>query len=470
LALLGCPKPNAVALEYAVALDGTLPSMALDDSRDVYIAGNFYGTVGNKLTSAGRSDVIIQRLNSAGEVVWAKSMGGPSLDAPSAVALDSTDSLYVTGRFRATADFDPGPGQANLTAVGTDDIFVVKLDTSGQLIWARAIGGEGKVESYDIAVDASGNAYITGDFEDTADFDPGPGTAELTSVDDTDIFVCKLNSSGDFVWAKRLGGDSLDRAYEITVGPSNYVYFCGQMNSVGARIFTAKMNAVGDVLWSSSPGQLSKNDAYGWAFGLAVDDSGNVYATGSFSGTVEFDPGNGGATFTSVDEGDGSDMFVLKYDTMGQLIWARVIAGPGLERGNSVAVNTEGGVYTTGLFANMTDFDPGPGVVMRTSATRPYVPPVILGKKSYNPIHDGVEDTFDVFVCKLNAAGEFLWVHTPGGEGLDLGETVAVDDSGAVFTTGMFGKTVDFDPSFHNTNLVAEEYREIFLSKLVPSS
>ena len=131
-------------------------------------------------------------------------------DEGTAVALDSLDNVYITGFFSRMADFDPGPGTHNLMSNGYQDIFVSKLDSSGNFMWATQFGGDySRGFGFDIAVDGLGNVYTVGGFRGTVDFDPGSGTYNLTSVGDSDIFVSKLDSEGDFIWASQMGGSNV---------------------------------------------------------------------------------------------------------------------------------------------------------------------------------------------------------------------------------------------------------------------
>ena len=100
---------------------------------------------------------------------WAKNMGGTNLDSGYAMAIDGGGNVYTTGIFSGTADFDPGAGIHNLTSVGSYDIFISKLDVNGNFVWAKSMGGTGYDLGGAIAVDVSGNLYITGSFSGTAD-------------------------------------------------------------------------------------------------------------------------------------------------------------------------------------------------------------------------------------------------------------------------------------------------------------
>ncbi|MBK8617477.1 MAG: SBBP repeat-containing protein [Anaerolineales bacterium] len=214
--------------------DGT--SVAVDSSGNVYTTGWFIGTadfdpgVGTAdLTAAGLADVFVSKLDRNGNFVWAKGMGGAGTDAGSSITVDSNGSVYTTGNYAGLSDFDPGPGVADLTATGLADVFVSKLDSNGNFVWAKSMGGEIYDRGAGIAVDSSGNIYTTGAFTTgsyvlNADFDPGPDTAYLTSAGQQDIFISKLDSNGNYVWAKSMGGTDYDYANGISVDSRKCLY------------------------------------------------------------------------------------------------------------------------------------------------------------------------------------------------------------------------------------------------------
>ena len=288
-------------------------SIAVDSSGNVYTTGIFMNFVdfdpgAGEFILNGRS--FVSKLNSLGAFVWAVSLEESSSES---VVVDSSGNVYTTGQFSGTVDFDPGAGTTNLTSAGVGDIFVSKLNSLGAFVWAKRLGGTSQDWGKSVAVDSSGNVYTTGYFNETADFDPGAGTANLISAQIGDVvFVSKLNSTGDFVWAKQFNGD---------------------------------------------PGQ------HGYA--IKVDSSGNVYTAGYFQGTVDFDPGAGTANLT----GTGSnDVFVSKLDSTGVFVWAKKLGSNGFNIAYSVAVDSTGNVYTTGRFEGTGDFDPGAGTANLVSA------------------------------------------------------------------------------------------------------
>ena len=148
------------------------------------------------------------------------------------ISVDGSGNVYTTGYFGVTLDFDPGSGTVNLTPNGYRDVFIQKLDSSGNFVWAKSFGGTGFDSGNSISIDGSGNVYTTGYFEGTVDFDSGSGTLNLTSNGNRDVFIQKLTSSGNLVWAKSFGGSSTDFATSISLDGSGNVYTAGSFRSI----------------------------------------------------------------------------------------------------------------------------------------------------------------------------------------------------------------------------------------------
>ncbi|TAN58007.1 MAG: DUF4347 domain-containing protein [Rhodospirillales bacterium] len=435
-----------------------------DADGNIYVVGSFSGTIDfdpgagvTALTSnEGKSDIFVLKLDSTGALVWAKAMGGTSNDFGNGIAVDEAGNVYVTGYFSGTGDFDPGAGTTTLTSAGVSDVFALKLNSSGALVWAKAMGGTAADQGKDIAVDGSGNVYITGNFDGTADFDPGTGTSTLTSAGISDIFVLKLNASGALVWAKAMGSTSSDDANAIAVEGSGNVYTIGvfsgtvdfdpgtgttALTSMGGAsdIFIQKLDSTGTLVWAKAMGGTNSDTGTG----IALDGSGNVYTTGSFYGTVDFDPGTGTTALTSM---GGPDIFVQKLDSTGALIWAKAMGGNVIDNGYDIAVDGSGNVYTTGSFYGTVDFDPGTGTTALTSA-----------------------GNTDIFVQKLDSTGSLVWAKAMGGTGNDVGSGIAVTNSGRAYFAGSFTNTADFDPGPETQTLVGGSNTGFFVSTLYSS-
>ncbi|OFX17374.1 MAG: hypothetical protein A2033_15180 [Bacteroidetes bacterium GWA2_31_9] len=295
-------------------------SLIMDDSANVYITGEFIniadfdpGLGTFNLTSAlpSASDIFILKLDFAGNFIWAKRLGGNNTDSGYSIALDDLSNVYTTGVFKSTADFNPGTETYNLTPVGYFDIFISKLDASGNYIWAKQIGGSGWDYAYSITVDAFGSIYTTGNFQTTADFDTGVDTFNLTAIGGADCFISKLDSSGNFLWAKQIGETASNQGSDI-----------------------------------------------------ATDIEGNVYTTGNFYNIVDFDPGEEAFNQTSF---GNSDIFISKLNSSGNFIWAKQMGGSFVDAGNSIVVDVLGNVYTSGYFNETADFDTGAGFFNLTS-------------------------------------------------------------------------------------------------------
>ena len=219
-----------------------------------------------------------------GDFVWARHLGGDGDDTATGIAVDGVGNVYTVG-ICPGGDLDPGPGTFELGS----SKFLLKLDRNGNFVWAKALAGM----HHSIVVDPMGNLIVSGSFTGTEDFDPGPGTLELTSAGMSDMYVCKFDAGGSLIWARQMGG-------------------------VGNE---------GDV----QPG-------------LATDSAGNVYTTSAFSGPSDFDPGAGTFELT------GSGAFVSKLDTNGDFVWAAAFTG--WATGHSVAVDGGGNVYCAGNYSD----------------------------------------------------------------------------------------------------------------------
>ncbi len=434
-------------------------SITVDASGNVYTTGYFSETADfdpgagtANLISAGAFDIFVQKLDANGNFVWAKSFGGSTQDRGNSITVDVSGNVYTTGYFEGTVDFDPGTGTANLTSLGGNEIFIQKLDASGNFIWAKSFGASSTDAGQSITVDASGNVYTTGNFQGTIDFDPGAGTAILISAGAFDFFVQKLDASGNFIWAKSFGGSSSDQVRSCTVDASGNIYTTGtfqgtadfdpgsgtaNLSSAGGNdIFVQKLDASGNFIWVKSFGS-SSND-YGYS--ITTDAFGNVYTTGTFCETVDFEMGAGTVNLTS--EGE-TDVFVQKIDSFGNLIWAKSFGGNSSDFGLSITVDNSGNVYTTGGFHFSVDFDPGAGTANLNSV---FIYP-------------------DIFIQKLDASGNFIWVKSFHGMSYDVGTSITVHISGNVYTTGYFLGTVNFGLGT-GTTLTSIGGNDVFVHKI----
>jgi hypothetical protein len=437
-------------------------AIAQDGDGNVYITGHFYGTVDFdpgagvvEFTSLlGDADIFVSKFDSTSAHVWTKVIAGDTgTDWSYSITIDNNGNVYTTGYFSGTVDFDPGVGVANLTSIGDGEIFISKLNSSGDYVWAKSMSGLGDDTGYFIKTDSSGNVYTTGYFSGTVDFDPGAGVADLTSSGSSDIFISKLNSSGEYVWAKSIGGISEESGNALSIDSSGNVYTTGyfsgtvdfdpgagvaDLTSSGSTdIFINKLNSSGESVLAKNIGGTSSDSGNS----LAVDSSGNIYTTGSFYGTVDFDPGAGVANLSS---SAGSGTFISKLNLSGEYVWAKSIIAT-VSSGNTIVLDNSNNVYTIGNFTGTADFDPGVGVANLTA----------------------VGDT-DVFISKLSSAGIYVLAKNFGGSNLCSSNSSTVSNNGTnIYTTGFFNQTVDFDPGVEVFELTALGVQDIFINKLI---
>ncbi|MGB1037859.1 MAG: SBBP repeat-containing protein, partial [Bacteroidia bacterium] len=382
---------------------------------------------------------------------WTRQMGSSTYDYGFGVTADSQGNVITTGYYQGTVDFDPGSGTTNLISNGNYDVFIQKLDTGGNLLWAKSIGGSNGDYGYTVVTDDNENVYVSGRFKGTVDFNPGTGVFNLGGSGGTHIFILKLDSDGDFVWAKKMGGSLNDYGRSITYdGFGNIIttgYFSGtvdfdpnsgthQLISFGYDVFVQKMDTSGNFIWAKHVGSSSSD----YGRGIVTDKDGDVYVTGYFVGTCDFDPGTGTANLTSA---GGRDVFVLKLDSSGSYVWAKNMGGTSNDYGQSVVVDHQKNVYSTGYFEGTADFDPGTG--------------------TQNLVSSGLAD---IYIQKLDSNGDFSWVKHIGGTSGDFATYIAIDDYDHLYTTGYFWGSVDFDPGSGTTNLVSAGGPDIFIQKL----
>ncbi|MEJ7739817.1 MAG: SBBP repeat-containing protein [Chitinophagaceae bacterium] len=434
--------------------------VSVDNSGDVYVSGAFTGTVDfdpgsgiENLTSANIQDMFIARYDVSGNYVYARNISAIG----NGLTIDGNGNAYVTGQFSGTVDFDPGPGQANVTSVFGSDIFIARYDASGNYVYAYSIGGFASDRGTGIALDDSGNVYITGVFVGRMDVDPGSEITYLFGTFSEDIFIAKYSLSGNYIYAKALGGPTPDYPTGIVVDGLANVYVTGYFtgtadfdpgagvtNLVSAGsddIFVAKYDAAGDYVYAKQFGSPQSEIAYG----IALDGLGNTHVTGIFRGTVDFDPGAGVANLTIL--GSGPDAFISGLNSQGNYKNAIQLGNYPVtnidDLGKSIAVDALGNTYITGYFAGTADFDPGDSVANLTSKF----------------------SSRDIFIASYDASGNYRYAIAIGSINEEMANSIAVDGSGNVYVTGYFSGSVDFDPGAGESNLTSTGSIDIFLAK-----
>jgi hypothetical protein len=434
-------------------------SITNDASGNVYVTGSFADTVDFDpgagtftLAPFGGNDIFVLKLDALGNFIWVKQMGGTMSDGASSIKTDPSGNLLISCGFQGVADFDPGPGTFTLS--GTGNGAIVKLNSLGNFVWAAHINGPTGGSA--LTTDASGNVYVTGEANGTTDFDPGPGTVNLTQGGGGDIFVLKLTASGTYGWAFLIGDNYNEQGRGIEVDASGNVYVTGVFNGIvdfdpgsgvsnltgDSDIFVLKLNSSGNYIWAKGMGSpyTGPTTTFDAGYDIDIDASGNVYTTGSFRGTADFNPGSGTYTLTSL---GWSDIFVSKLDASGNFVWADSFGGTNFDTGEGLELDASGNIYIGGWFNNTVDFDPGPGTYTISSA-------------AYQ----------DVCIIKLNPSGSLGWVQTWGGASGDQPFDISLDGLGGIYTTGYYQLVPDCDPGSGTYTLGAVGGSDVFIHKL----
>jgi hypothetical protein len=436
-----------------------------DEFGNVYTAGVFGSTSDfdpsagvSNLISNGGLDVYLVKTNPQGDFIWAKNFGGSNDDIPSEIVISATGNVYLTGIFEGTADFNPEAAVSSLTSIGQQDVFVLKVNSNGQYLWAKSIGSTNNDEGNGIDIDDfNESVFVIGTFSLTIDLDPGAGTQNTTSLGSTDVFMLKLNASGDYVTSKTAGSISADRGEDIiineTTGDQYMTGFVGGtadfdpgvavVEVIGSNdIFLWKLSEANNLVYAKKMGGIAVDEGRN----IDLDASGNVYINGSFISTCNFDPNGGTLNITS----NGSDdVFVAKLTASGNLTWVKTFGSIGTEDFMDMDVTSFGDVYVTGEMAD--DMDANPDAVLTA-----------------NLIKNGTEDAY---IVSLDSDGTFNWATNYGASSIGSytrGFGIFADEFDNVFTTGYYQGTVDFDPSGASTSYTSISGSDIWFQKLGP--
>jgi hypothetical protein len=472
-------------LSYSTYLGGTGDDfgfgIAVDSAGNVYVAGatnaatfpttsgvfdTSYGGPSNATPPGG--DAFVLKLSPSGALVYATFLGGTNSDEALAIAVDGGGNAYITGytvstNFPVTAGvFQPKPGQ-NTTSFG--DAFVAKLNASGSnLVYSSYLGGQSLTAGNGIAVDSSGNAYVTGgvafSFNTTNPlvFQPVNGSSQ------GDAFVVKVNpTASGLVYSRLIGGTSSETGYGLALDSSGNAYITGQTSSnnfpaTGSAAdttygggnndsFVAQLGSTGSVVFATYVGGSGSEVAGG----IALDPDGNIYTTGLTSSS-DF-PTTAGALDTQL--GGSNDAYVVKYTPAGAVAYSTFLGGSGSE--NSLSPKS---LSTSGAIA----VDSG-GTAYVTGSTT----------SSNFPVLDAVQSTQsspgneDAFVSRLNTAGSaLLFSSYLGGTSTDQTQAIAIDGSGVIYLTGRTSST-DF-PKAAAAQSGNGGGRDVFITKITPTA
>jgi hypothetical protein len=401
--------------------------VAVDSTGAVIAVGSFLGVMdlgnsGVPLNSAGEEDVFVVKLNPDGTQAWAKRFGDFDKDVGTGVAIDSNDNIIVVGNFENNIEIVPGEV---LSAGTVFDIFVAKLDPSGNPLWANRYGDDIALpakaiqSAADVAVDATDDSIVVvGDFQGKLFF----GGEVFDNTQAEDIFVAKLTAGGSHVWSFASGDLDTQKARAVAIGNGGLVTVTGEFSgelmiagntlSAGQNetdIFVATFNgATGNAAASADYGD-SANQA---GRGIATTSAGNIIVVGSFENSVVF-----GVNAHTAAGNNVSDIFLLSLTPALAVQWSKSFGDDKQQRGEAVVVDSNDDIIISGDNAGVASFGVG-GV---TSA--------------------GAED---VFLAKFDVTGMFLWSVGYGDAAADRGTSLARDQNDNIILGGDFVGVIDF--------------------------
>jgi uncharacterized repeat protein (TIGR01451 family) len=439
---------------------------------------------------------------------------------PIATKYDNSGNLIVIGNYSGTVDFDPNAGITELTAISGQDAFIQKLDPSGNLLWVKSINDSINNVGSPLSIDALDNIYILGIYSNTVDFDPGIAVNNQTSFDLEDLAILKLTANGDFIWVKSIGGTGYDSAISIVCENTNCYLLgkYNALNTVdfdpnlgvtnitdNATTAIVKLDTAGNFVWAKGIGSPN----YDYPVNLMIDQNGDVLSLGRFTYDADFDPGP--ATLTLGNLTGGVSTYVLKLDPAGTFLWAKAFvptfnSGVGFELSGSIATDSQNNIYVGTTFYDTTDFNPddvsnfivnpvlgalnGFIVKLNQSGAFQWVNTYTtlsfgysgfdiegnnlytLGSYENNLVITDQTGNFtinsngfnDVLIHKLDLAGNTISTKHFGGSGYDGGSAIDVNNMGKLAISGRFQQSVDFDPDLGNTTLTSVASSDAFVA------
>ena len=384
--------------------------LALDGAGNVYLAGNYAGTIDADPTAGAFSlpttgsrkyqDAFVIKLTAAGTLSYARHFGGQFDDVARSLAVDSAGNVTAVGYFTRQATFGKASKLFAVDALGREDGYVIRLDATGGTKWVTVFGGEtvtlfNRDYATDVALDSSGNAIVVGDFTETLSVSTDTGRTRVKqreAAGDTDGVILSLSSAGKLRYVQSLGGDGVSTITSVALAADNTIAIGGSFSGTSNLSTSGTALAIAD-----------DNDQY--------DD-----LTGSDTSGVD------------------TDMFLSKLDANANTIWAKPFASDAFTMINEVAVDSAGAVYAAGAFAGAVDFDPG-----RTNDVR-------VSGRADDRFKDGTKrkNSFDGFVSKFAASGRPIGTQQIGSTSDDFVSGIAVTSSDAVLVAGQYRGSVLF--------------------------
>lgn len=387
-----------------------------DKNGNVLLAGEItgpakFGTL--ELPGAGQLDAFVAKHSPSGDLIWARSAGGSATDRAYAVASDPEGNVYAAGHFESqNAEFSG----TKVSNIGGYDLFIVKYDPKGNLLWVRTGGGEGYDYAHGLAVDPQGDVIVTGAVAGNATF----GDTILETGPGRRLFCAKYSPDGKVLWVKTTEGKADGSGHGVATDGRGNIYVGGLNSGIGSfgrhelnttkgqESLVAKLNRYGEVLWVS----LQKGEPSCLVHEITCDLAGNIWAAGMFKGRAYF----GSDIFESSGDKD-SDAFIAHYATDGTLRWARSGSGPATDYGLGIATDGRGNSFLCGAFTDR----------------------FTMGGETLTSMGGS-----DIYVAGFDPRGSLQWITRAGGKGGDNAYSMVFDGGDSLILGGAFSAAGTF--------------------------
>ncbi|MBC6474907.1 MAG: hypothetical protein GDA48_20655 [Hormoscilla sp. GM102CHS1] len=426
------PLQLEVALDFGDNAGNQGYGIATDSNGNVWATGSFDNSIdidendNIDLTSSGGNDSYIAKFDNDGNFIKSLNIGDNASDQGYGIATDSNDNVWATGSFEGSIDID-GDGNNDLISNGSQDSYLAKFNSNMELVLALNIGSFEADESYGIATDSDDNVWVTGSFQESIDIN-GDDNNDLISNGSRDSYVAKFDSNGELVLALDFGNNASDQGYGIATDSNDNVWATGSfegsididgdgnndLTSNSSRdSYVAKFNSNGKLVLALNIGSTSDD----LGRGIATDSNGNVWATGFFNNSIDID-GDGNYDLTS---SGGNDSYVAKFDSNGKLVLALDFGNNASDQGYGIATDSNDNVWATGSFEGSIDID---------------------GDGNYDLTNNGEQDSY---IAKFDKDGKLVKALNIGGSISDIGRGIAIDSNDNAWATGSFEGSIDID-------------------------
>ena len=452
------------ALQIAGSGNDYINGVARDSQGNIIISGTFQYTADFdpsdnevNLEAATINDIYLAKYSPTGEYIWAKQM---SVGSPQRLRNDADDNIYLTGYTLTELDLDPSEGEAIVNADQKQSVFLAKYNSQGEYIWGFAVQSlnGASISSFDLEIDEeTDHVYMVGTCSDTMDFDPSENTYNLVTQNDQDLFIAKYTLDGEFVWVKGLHFQGYGYGYQRTISldntgnfyiggsftgtldmdPGEGTYYISSYGEFNEDAYLAKYNSSGEVLWAFPLGSQLLDGIWTVRY---YDEK--VYAVGSFTGTVDFDPSAAAFEMTSSSEIDENG-FLAVYNDDGSFNKAMGMIGAenSGNRVHDMRKDPDGNIYLLGSFYGTLDADPSGAVQNITT--------------------NGV---YDMFIAKYSTDGAYIWAEHYGGTEQEQAYFLQLAGNTHVLTFGYFDGNCDFNPSDESNVLYNKGGHDVYMA------